>query len=442
MWLVEGQSHRLFRSPKLEMWVVNVRSDLLTAAERAEIMAQPSRMLPGDELIDLDRLMSQVAQDSDEPGTYNSGIAYALRRALRASRSCAPAHVKLMHPAVTRALMLLRQSGASFSLSRLAEESGIAPSYLSRLLVEHTNRSFVDWRNRIRLERFFEDYRPGANLLRASLDAGFGSYARFHHIFTELVGCTPSEWSSRAEPLSPMTDESHPVVSGGAPPPPNLRIRQRWMRLVPVVSPALAGFFGGNFIGRLLDAGPVNGRIADNAERDFPAAMSAEDVEGFIGTLRSMDAELGDDFEDLIRAHDFGGLYAGVLQAYARNPRNLTDAVTALTVLLWVALTGTPDPSFEQVDAAHQQIGALLRASLSRDPNDARAIHIALQCHFVVVYQALQAARASGDERALVQLRASVTSLAKQLLGEGIFSARLTNAGFQREPEAARASLH
>ncbi len=99
-----------------------------------------------------------------------------------------------MHPAVARALLIsaLRQSGGAPSLTDLASEGGIAPHYLSRLLAEQTGRSFVEWRSRIRLDRFMEGYSPGANLLAAALDAGFGSYARFHHIFTPVVGCSPS----------------------------------------------------------------------------------------------------------------------------------------------------------------------------------------------------------------------------------------------------------
>jgi hypothetical protein len=31
----------------------------------------------------------------------------------------------------------------------------------------------------------------GANLSRAAVDAGFGSYAQCHRVFTRLLGCAP-----------------------------------------------------------------------------------------------------------------------------------------------------------------------------------------------------------------------------------------------------------
>lgn len=199
IWLVPGQQHRLARSPQLEMWVVTVRPEQVEPAWLAEFAAEPLRLLPGQELIELDRLLSQVTQDSDEPATYNAGIAYLLRRARRASRDSPPANNRPMHPAVARALLRLRESGAATSLSELASDAGVAAPYLSRLLIEHTGRSFIDWRNRIRLDRFMDGYRPGANLLNVALEAGFGSYVRFNHVFNEMIGCAPSEWAKQAD---------------------------------------------------------------------------------------------------------------------------------------------------------------------------------------------------------------------------------------------------
>ncbi len=424
VWLATGQQHRLVRSPKLEMWVAHVRPGLFSDLELAEIKAQPSHILPPDELLDLDRLLSQVAQDSDDPKTYNSGISYLMRRALRASESSAPAHIKLMHPAVTRALILLRQSKGAFSLSRLAEESAIAPSYLSRLLVEHTNCSFVDWRNRIRLERFFEDYSPGANLLEASTAAGFGSYARFHHIFSERVGCTPSEWTHRSDHIVPrFGDESAPE---------SLPVRRRWMRLVSFASPALTTLFGADFFDRVLDAAPVARRQDRLQDVDLPMALSAKDAERFVQSVRAENAECADAYDELIQLHDFGGLFAGVVRAYELHPGQLADAATALIVAIWTALSGAADPSFEQVTAARKQIANALWLGPKRNPECDHESHIALLCHFVVVYRALQASRASGSDRTLTQLRAAALSLGRTLFSDSIASARLTEEGFRR----------
>ncbi len=98
-----------------------------------------------------------------------------------------------MHPAVTRALLQLREQETTLSLGQLAAGAGVTAPYLSHLLIEHTGRSFVEWRNRIRLERFMTAWRPGANLLNTALEAGFGSYTQFHRVFSQLLGCSPAE---------------------------------------------------------------------------------------------------------------------------------------------------------------------------------------------------------------------------------------------------------
>ncbi len=228
IWQVPGQRHRLARSPRLEMWVVSVQPEHLDRPKLAELARQPSRLLPGHELVDLDRFAEpRLRRDSDDPAVYNAGITYVLLRAWRASQDRPPAHLKPMHPAVGRALLLLRQSGAGLSLSELASRTGAAAPYLSRLLVEHTGRSFVDWRNRIRLDRFMDGYRPGANLLDAALEAGFGSYARFNHIFNEMIGCSPQRMGEPGRQADRRVAGTYGMPSTHL-----LSTRQRWAGLV------------------------------------------------------------------------------------------------------------------------------------------------------------------------------------------------------------------
>jgi AraC-like DNA-binding protein len=71
-------------------------------------------------------------------------------------------------------------------------------------LVKHFRRqvgvSLVDYRHRIRVERFLGLVeRDGGNLLEAALDAGFGSYAQFHRVFRHLLGVTPKEYLTGRE---------------------------------------------------------------------------------------------------------------------------------------------------------------------------------------------------------------------------------------------------
>lgn len=434
IWLRPGQQHRLVRSPPLEMWVACIHPELLEPGWIAEIAAQPSRLLPGEELIDLDRLLSQVAQDSDEPATYNAGIAYAVKRAQRASRDRPPAHVKLMHPAVARALRLLRVSDTALSLTQLAEATGIAAPYLSRLLVEHTNRSFVDWRNRIRLERFMALYHPGMNLLSLSFDAGFGSYARFHQVFSDTIGCTPSEWAHHAHPaavLPPDVSTEMPAADYGLPAAGNLSVRQRWIRLVPLIGPAIGACLGKSFLDRLLAAGRAP---FGDEQASFPAfdeGLSAIEVDNVVASLRKDHPTDAEELAELIRAHDFAGTFAGVVEAFEMSPVRLSDAVTAFAIALWTAINGSADPGLDQAHAVDRQVKhALLETPSKRDPQGVRAAHAALLCHFVVVYHAIQAARAIGDPRTLDQLSVAARIASRKAFGSDMMHITLTSHGF------------
>ena len=436
IWLVPGQRHRLVRSPGLEMWVVSIRPELLEAGQIAELAAAPLHILPGEELIDLDRLLSQVAQDSDQPAVYNAGIAYLTLRAWRASRASPAARTRPMHPAVARALMKLGESSAAVSLSELAEAAGVAAPYLSRLLIEHTGRSFVDWRNRIRLDRFMDFYRPGANLLDAALGAGFGSYARFHHIFSEIIGCAPSEWAREAEERGVPAEGQRAAPPAAALPPgygvpgaSMLSARQGWTRLLPMIGPAAGAVLGQSFLARLLGARPGEARASrfENLDASLPPAARAR----LIASLGSKDPASAEEIAGLLAAHDFPGTAAGVLSVFGLSASRLGDVVTALAIALWLAANGASDPGLAEVEAVGSQVAGALRATLSRlDPRTAQEAHDALLCHFVIAYQAIRAARASGDPRALEQLAEVGRYCGREALGGELAKVKLTARGF------------
>jgi transcriptional regulator GlxA family with amidase domain len=54
--------------------------------------------------------------------------------------------------------------------------------------------SLVEYRNRLRIERFLRSVQSGSdNLLKAAREAGFGSYAQFFRVYRKLLGTTPRE---------------------------------------------------------------------------------------------------------------------------------------------------------------------------------------------------------------------------------------------------------
>ncbi len=77
----------------------------------------------------------------------------------------------------------------------LARRFGVSLSKLTHTFHKQMGLSLVEYRNRLRLERFLALVeRGGGNLLQAALEAGFGSYAQFHRVFRAMLGTTPKEY--------------------------------------------------------------------------------------------------------------------------------------------------------------------------------------------------------------------------------------------------------
>jgi len=80
----------------------------------------------------------------------------------------------------------------------IASALDISLSRLSRVFKAEMGMSLVEYRNRLRLDRFSVLLDRGrTNLLEAALAAGFGSYAQFHRVFRALRHMTPREYLQR-----------------------------------------------------------------------------------------------------------------------------------------------------------------------------------------------------------------------------------------------------
>ena len=98
------------------------------------------------------------------------------------------------HPLVVGTLRLLAKDPA-LAGRELASKLDISVSRLARVFKQEMGMSLVDYRNRLRLERFQTLVDAGGeNLLDAALAAGFGSYAQFHRVFRAARGATPREY--------------------------------------------------------------------------------------------------------------------------------------------------------------------------------------------------------------------------------------------------------
>jgi AraC-like DNA-binding protein len=432
VWLLPGQRHQLIRSPQLEMWVVFGPPDAAGSDWLAAVAEQPSHILAGDDLLDLDRLLSLVAQDTDDPEAYRSGLCYAFLRARKACRNTPGAETRPLHPAIMRALLIMRQGDATISLSDLAAVAGVAAPYLSRLFIEHTGRNFVEWRNRLRLERFLDAYRPGDNLLASALSAGFGSYARFHHVFSETIGCAPSEWLDQSGHAEAARQDAVRGLAGdyGHLAATVHGVRHRWTRLMGLVSPAIKAALGDDFLARVAGTAESASVITAAPAWTLDAGVSEAERQRLISALAPQGPALAQDLANLMPAQDFAALVRDVFQAYGLEPQQFRYAIAALIGVLWVAAKRAPDPGQEAVMALAGQIESCLRSRDKRiDPRVLQDAHTALLCHFAVTYLALQAARASGDPRAPEQLADVAATCSKLAFGEDVATMDLTSRG-------------
>jgi AraC-like DNA-binding protein len=101
--------------------------------------------------------------------------------------------------------------------AHLARELGVSPGYLARSFKSEVGVSLVEYRNRIRLERFLGSVERGdTNFLRAALEAGFGSYAQFHRVYRKLLGATPRRHLLPARKLGRNEKQSRFVKTPGS----------------------------------------------------------------------------------------------------------------------------------------------------------------------------------------------------------------------------------
>jgi len=207
LWIPPGREHLVFDvSADLRRWLLLVRKRVARRVLPAAAFARVSRAeqvvrLAPRELNalrgtfgELGASMHSVEQMTGALGLANTSIAYALARAhVLSDATGAEQRSATFHPAVVRALSALRAASPPPSLPELAALTRTSEAHLSKLFSAHVGVSITEFRNRLRLQRFFELYGDGQSTTRlaAALDAGFGSYPQFHRVFKEHMGHAP-----------------------------------------------------------------------------------------------------------------------------------------------------------------------------------------------------------------------------------------------------------
>jgi AraC-like DNA-binding protein len=209
LWLAPGQQHALLEvSDDLAMWVASFREDAVHLAERdsgARVLNGRATwgvcVLPPSRVHSLSRLSSDLTLQH-LPSESNDVAHCLLVEALsswnsyeRSAPVLASKQTDALHPAVARAVALLRKADEALSLGHLAQRCGLSDARLSRLFKQQMGLSLVQYRAHLRVQRFISRFGRGdnENMLAAALRAGFGSYPQFHRAFWQVTGYGPSE---------------------------------------------------------------------------------------------------------------------------------------------------------------------------------------------------------------------------------------------------------
>jgi transcriptional regulator GlxA family with amidase domain len=100
---------------------------------------------------------------------------------------------------VTAAVAMLGEDPAIDAVV-LARRFDVGLGRFARVFKAEMGMSLVEYRNRVRLDRFDALLGEGnMSLFEAALAAGFGSYAQFHRVFRKLRGVTPREYVRRSD---------------------------------------------------------------------------------------------------------------------------------------------------------------------------------------------------------------------------------------------------
>lgn len=425
IWLLPLQSHRLMRSSDLDMWVASIDPDQCDEAMLSDLAANPCRILSSEDAIALDRLLSHIGQDTDEPRLFHSGLQYAFRSAWHYTMTTSGPTRRPMHPAVLQALSILRGSVETPTAAEIARKCGVTQGYLGQLLIDHTGWGFVEWRNRTRLERFHILYPKSEDLLTAALDAGFGSYTQFHRVFSDLIGTTPGEWAkSGAQGKSVGLPSAATEISGSD----GASARMAWYSLAEVALPSAARWFPEDFAAKFL-------RVADVDESEPMVKVQLSSLPDlkqfeldFLEEMRRVDIDQAVRMERIFSRHNLLDRYRDIFLQYELDVDDLAVVVCIYLGMISVAAIGRPNYSREQLLPLVLRMRRALRTEAvfgDAKQEDIQKAAAALVCQTMFVRYALEGSRSSNRDVIAERVRTAARASAIKTIGLDVMATPL-----------------
>jgi len=243
LWMFPAQEHQLVdRSGDAQYYVAVFKPGLISVACRSAGYAGLKRdnieseellhtVLPPDTFdlirkmmdhlmvgsLDPDLLNRQAGYGVDpnfcfqhrDPDLLNAGLRHLLLYCWQCHQSGQTAKDGsiALHPATQKALDILSGSTNEHDTARLARHCGVSENYLNRLFQREVGVPIHRYRNSLRLGRFWEAYRRRGRrtISEAVYEAGFGSYAQFHRVFSAEYSQSPRECLSQAFEAEPKS---------------------------------------------------------------------------------------------------------------------------------------------------------------------------------------------------------------------------------------------
>lgn len=229
LWFFPSQEHQLMhRTPDAQYYVGVFTPNMIQRACRSETYAALAkedvgdvgiihRILKPDQFDLMQRMMAEIMEGSLDADTLNREAGFGVDSSFRYQHYDSDAlnaglrHLLLLawryqqvageltdshqlHPSVRKALAIMSDDSEAETLGELAKKCSISEAYLSRIFRKQVGIPLSQYKNNIRLGRFWEHYAEtegGMNMTEAMLAAGFGSYAQFYKVFRAQYGRGP-----------------------------------------------------------------------------------------------------------------------------------------------------------------------------------------------------------------------------------------------------------